>query len=236
MNGSRREKGERDHCGLERLLFSGGLCRRCGAPKPAGAPGALVAAAQVPRRNRKRGTRPAPTPPTPPEVNLAKILDGFKDNGHFKDSEALAAMQAKAEQAWEADKLAKRQARTPEVAVQSAFSALQSCKATLAKSQTKITELEAAAKAAAEAVDEAKQKAEKLQGELDKLQTEYDEEVARLVKPSDRVTHLRNTVREAFQASHFTAGNGFAGGGHTPHRRRPMCATSTCSRTKRRPS
>ena len=31
-------------------------------------------------------------------------------------------MQAKAEQAWEADKLAKRQARTPEVAVQSAFS------------------------------------------------------------------------------------------------------------------
>ena len=71
-------------------------------------------------------------------------------------------------------KLAKRQARTPEVAVQSAFSALQSRKAALAKSQAKITELEAAAKQAAEAVEEAKQKAEKLQGEIDKLQTEYD--------------------------------------------------------------
>ena len=99
-------------------------------------------------------------------------------------------MQAKAEEAWEADKLAKRQARTPKVAVQSAFSALQSRKAALAKSQTKITELEAAAKAA-EAVDEAKQKAEKWQGEIDKLQTEYD---------ADPVTHLGNTVREAFQA------------------------------------
>ena len=109
-------------------------------------------------------------------------------------------MQAKAEQAWEADKLAKRQARTPEVAVQSAFSAFQSRKAALAKSQTKISEVEAAAKAAAEAVDEAKQKAEKLQGEIDKLQTEYDEEVARLVKPSDPVTHLRNIVCEALQA------------------------------------
>ena len=70
----------------------------------------------------------------------------------------------------------------------------------MAKSQTKITELEAAAKQAAEAVEEAKQKAEKLQGEIDKLQTEYDEEVARLVKPSDPVTHLQNNVREAFQA------------------------------------
>ena len=36
----------------------------------------------------------------PPEVDLAKILDGLKDNEHFKDSEELAAMQAKAEQAW----------------------------------------------------------------------------------------------------------------------------------------
>ena len=67
----------------------------------------------------------------------------------------------------------------------------------MAKSQAKISELEAAAK---QAVEEAKQKAEKLQGEIDKLQTEYDEEVTRLVKPSDPVTHLRNTVREAFQA------------------------------------
>ena len=91
----------------------------------------------------------------PPEVNLAKILDGLKDNEHFSGSEELAAMQAKAEQAWEADKLARRQARTPEVAVQSAYSALQNRKATLAKLQAKITELEEAAKAAVEAVEEA---------------------------------------------------------------------------------
>ena len=80
-------------------------------------------------------------------------------------------MQAKMEQAWEADKLAKRQARTPEVAVQSALSALQNRKAAMAKSQDKISELEAASKKAAKAVEEAKQKAEKL----------YDEELARLV-------------------------------------------------------
>ena len=188
------------HCGLERLWFSSRLCRRCGAPKPTSAPSSPVAAAQVPRRIRKRGTRPPQKPSTPPEVNLAKVLDGLKDNEHLKGSEELAAMQAKVEQAWEADKLAKRQARTPEVAIQSAFSALQSRKAAMAKSQTKISELEAAAKAAVEAVDEAKQKAEKLQGEIDKLQTEYDEEVARLVKPLDPVTHLQSNVRAAFQA------------------------------------
>ena len=84
------------------------------APKPARGPSSPVAAAQVPRRNRKRGTRPPQKPSTPPEVNLAKVLDGIKDNEHFKGSDELAAMQAKAEQAWEA----KRQARTPEVAVQ----------------------------------------------------------------------------------------------------------------------
>ena len=71
-------------------------------------------------------------------------------------------MQAKVEQAWTADKLAKRQARTPEVAVQSAFSALQSRKAAMAGSQTKIKELGAAAKQAAEAVEEVKKKAEKI--------------------------------------------------------------------------
>ena len=109
-------------------------------------------------------------------------------------------MQAKMEQAWEADKLAKRQARTPEVAVQSALSALQNRKAAMAKSQGKISELEAAAKKAAEAVEEAKQKAEKLQGDIDKLQKEYDEELARLVKPSDPATHLQGNVRAAFQA------------------------------------
>ena len=109
-------------------------------------------------------------------------------------------MQAKAEQAWEAEKLAKRQARSPEVAVQSALSALHNRKAALARSQANVIELEAAAKAAVEAAEEAKQKTEKLQGEIDKLQTEPDVEVARLVNPSDPVTHLWNNVREAFQA------------------------------------
>ena len=136
----------------------------------------------------------------PPEYNLAKVLDGLKDNEHFKGSEELAAMQAKMEQAWEADKLAKRQARTPEVAVQAAFSALQNRKAAMAKSQAKISELEEAAQKAAEAVEEAKQKAEKLQGEIDKLSKEYDEELARLVKPSDPVSNLQSNVRAAFQA------------------------------------
>ena len=152
----------------------------------------------------------------------------------------------------QADKLAKRQARTPEVAVQSAFSALQSREAAMAKSQTKITELVAAAKQAAEAVEEAKQKAEKLQGEIDKLQAEYDEEVARFVKPLDPVTHLQNTMREAFQAlsgmeiskpsfsslSWKRLSQAFPAcwRRQRPHRWRPMCATtSTCRRTKRRP-
>ena len=139
--------------------FSSKQCRRCGAPKRNGAQSSPAAAAQVPRRNRKRGARPTQKPSTPPEYNLAKVLDGLKDNEHFKDSEELAAMQAKMEQAWEADKLAKRQARTPEVAVQAAFSALQNRKAAMAKSQAKISELEAAAQKAAEAVEEAKQKA-----------------------------------------------------------------------------
>ena len=53
-------------------------------------------------------------------------------------SEELAAMQAKVEQAWEADKLAKRQVRTPEVAVHSVSTALQNRKATLAKTQAKV--------------------------------------------------------------------------------------------------
>ena len=169
---------------------------------PASAPSSPVVAAQVPWRNRKRGTRQTQKPSTHPEVNvnLAKVLDGLKDNEHFKGSEELAAMQAKMEQAWEADKLAKRQARTPEVAVQAAFSALQNRKAAMAKSQAKISELEAAAKQAAEAVEEAKQKAEKLQGEIDTLSKEYDEELARLVKPSNPVTHLQSNVRAAFQA------------------------------------
>ena len=60
----------------------------------------------------KRGIRLLSKPSGPPEVNLSKLLDELKDNEHSKDSEELAAMQAKAEQAWEADKLAKCQART----------------------------------------------------------------------------------------------------------------------------
>ena len=171
-----------------------------GAPKHNGAQSSLAAAAQVPRRNRKRGARPTQKPSAPPEYNLAKVLDGLKENEHFKDSEELAAMQAKMEQAWEADKLAKRQARTPEVTVQAAFSALQNRKAAMAKSQAKISELEEAAQKAAEAVEEAKQKAEKLQGEIDKLSKEYDEELARLVMPSDPVSNLQSNVRAAFQA------------------------------------
>ena len=59
----------------------------CGAPKPNGAQSSPAAAAQVPRRNRKRGARPTQKPSAPPEYNLAKVLDGVKENEHFKDSE-----------------------------------------------------------------------------------------------------------------------------------------------------
>ena len=57
---------------LERLWFWSKCCRRCGAPKPDGRPGAPEAAAQVPRRNRKRGTRPLSKLATLPEVAVAK--------------------------------------------------------------------------------------------------------------------------------------------------------------------
>ena len=108
--------------------------------------------------------------------------------------------------------------------------------AAMAKSQTKITELEAAAKQAAEAVEEAKQKAEKLQGEIDKLLTEYDEEVARLVKPSDLVTHLQSNVREVFTgplwksrspAPYLSVGNSF----HRPFQFVGGCKTPTPTAT-----
>ena len=69
----------------------------------------------------------------------------------------------------------------------------------MAKSQAKISELEEAAQKAAEAVLEAKQKAEKLQGEIDKLSKEYDEELARLTNPSDPVSNLQSNVRAAFR-------------------------------------
>ena len=52
---------------------------------------------------------------------------------------------------------------------------------------------------AVEAVGEAKHKADKLQAEIDKLQTDYEAEVGRLVKTADPVTHLQKSVREAFQ-------------------------------------
>ena len=90
----------------------------------------------------------------------------FKHHEHFKDSHVLVAVQQEMEQAVEAEKLTKRQARTPEVAVQSSLSAINSRKAALAKAQERISELEEAAKKANEAVEEAKQKAEKLQGEI----------------------------------------------------------------------
>ena len=181
------------HRGLERLWFSSKLCRRCGTPKPVGAPSAPDAAAQVVRRNRKRGTRPTQKPSTPPEVNLAKVLDGLKDNEHFKGSEERRGRLGKLTSSPNAKHALQRlqsnlRSRPSKVA------------SAMAKSKTKITELEAAAKQAAGAVEEAKQKAEKLQGEIDKLQTEHDKEMARLAKPSDPVTHLQNTVREAFQA------------------------------------
>ena len=91
-------------------------------------------------------------PSTPLEVNLAKILDGLKDNEHFKDSAELAAMQAKVAKALAADKLAKRNARPPETAVHSVSSALQRNKVAQAKEQAKLAELEEAAKKAAESV------------------------------------------------------------------------------------
>ena len=49
-------------------------------------------------------------------------------------------------------------------------------------------------------MEEAKLKAEKLQGEIDKVSKEYDEELARLTKPSDPVSNLQSNVRAAFQA------------------------------------
>ena len=136
-------------------------------------------------------------PATPPEVAVAKFLDGLKNNEHCKDSEELAARQAKAEMALEADKLAMRQ---PETAVHSVSAALERQKAAQAKEQAKMAELEQAAKKAAESVEEAKQKAIKRQEEIDRLQAEYDQELARLVQTSDSVTHLQKSLRDAFQA------------------------------------
>ena len=130
---------------------------------------------------------------------MAKALDVLKSHKYLKDSLAMATVEQEMQQAMEAEKLAKRQARTPEIAVQSSLSAINSRKAALAKAQDRVAELEEAAKKANEAVDEAKQKADQLQGEIDKVQEEYDEDLARLIKPSAPVTHLQN-VRETFQS------------------------------------
>ena len=146
------------------------------------------------------GTRPMSKPSTPPEANLAKLLDKLKANEHFKGSEELAAMQVKAEKACEADKLAKRDARTPETAVHSVSTALQRDKAAQAKEQAKLVESEEAAKAAVEAVEEAKQKSVTRQEEIDGLQAEYDLELARLVPTSDSVAHHQKSLRDTFHA------------------------------------
>ena len=103
------------HCGLERLWFLSKQCRRCGVSKPAGAPSSPDAAAQVPRRSRKRDNRPTQKLSTPPEVSLAKAVDVLKKHERFEGSNMLAAVQQEMEQTVEAEKLAKRQARTPEV-------------------------------------------------------------------------------------------------------------------------
>ena len=133
-------------------------------------------------------------PAAPPEENLAKLLDGFKVSELFKDTEELAATQPKAAKAWEANKLAKRNARPPKTAVRDVSTALQRQKTAQAKEQAKLVELEAAAKAAADAVEEAKQKAIKRQEDIDRLQAKYDQELARLIQTKDSVT------RDAFQA------------------------------------
>ena len=106
--------------------------------------------------------------------------------------------------------------------------ALQGQKVAQTTEQAKLVELEAAAKAAAEAVENAKQKAVKRQEDIDRLQGEYDQEVSRLVQFSDSVTHLQKSLRDAFQAlsgsveaqpSPLTDGIGFhrhADGGNAP--------------------
>ena len=177
------------HCGLERLWFSSKLCWRCGAPKPTGAPGAPDARggtdseAHVQRHSR----------PTLHRSIWQSLWTGSKTTSISRIRRSWQQCKLRRSRLGKLTSSPNAKHALQRLQVQSALSALQSRKAAMPKSQTKITELEVAAKEAAEAVDEAKQKAEKLQVEVDKLQTEYDEEVARLVKPSDPVTHLRNT-------------------------------------------
>ena len=116
----------------------------------------------------------------------------------FKDSAEVAALRAKAEQAKEANKLAKLSARPPETAVRDVFTALRRNKASYAKDQEKITELEAAATAAAEAVEKAKQKAAERLALINSLEADYAKEVGRLSQRSDSITHLQTSLRDAF--------------------------------------
>ena len=60
--------------------------------------------------------------------------------------------------------------------------------------------LEAHTKAAADAVEEAKQKAIKRQEDIDRLQAEYDQELVPLLQAKDSVTHLQKSLSDAFQA------------------------------------
>ena len=57
------------HCGLERLCFSSSVCRRCGAPKPAGSSAAPAA--------RKRGMRPTQKS-APAEAGIDSLLAGLR--------------------------------------------------------------------------------------------------------------------------------------------------------------
>ena len=151
-------------------------------------------------------------------------------------------MQAKVEHAWEAD--------PPETAVHSVSPLLQRQKAAQAKEQARLTELEEAAKKAAESVEEAKQKAIKRQEEVDRLQAEYDQELARLVQTKETVTQLQKSLRDAFQTlsgcveaqpsfhSWKQLSQAFRACWRLqrPRRRPPMRATtSMCSRTRTGP-
>ena len=59
----------------------------------------LMQLPRPPRRSRKRRARSMSKPSAPPEANLAKLLDGLQESELFKESEELAAVQAKAEKA-----------------------------------------------------------------------------------------------------------------------------------------
>ena len=96
-------------------------------PKSAGSSDVPATAAGGTRRRRKRVARPSTMQSKLPEGNNGKLLEELQKI-KFKDSEKLPAVQAKAGNAVEADKLAKRNARPPETAVHSVSTALQRIK------------------------------------------------------------------------------------------------------------